>query len=207
MLLELAAVLQVASECAPSVAPKTIAAIVTVESGLNPYAIGVNTGTPVEKQPTTERQAVAMAKALLARGANIDLGLAQINSKNLHWLRLSVEEAFDPCSNLRAAATVLETGFRSSKGKGSDGQAALQMALSAYNTGNHSRGFENGYVQKVLNSAAHVVPDIEGTELLTPATIVRVKASKERSEEPLPQRLPSLDIFKSDQAARVNLFD
>jgi type IV secretion system protein VirB1 len=159
----------------------------------------------VDQQPTTKPQAIALANALLANGANIDLGLAQINSKNLQWLGLSVDEAFDPCSNLRAAATVLETGFRSSRAKGSQGQAALQMALSAYNTGNLSRGFENGYVQKVLNSAAHIVPDIEGTELLIPAATVKVKGSEAGSVEP--SRPPSLDIFNSDQAARVNLFD
>ncbi|KFA29347.1 lytic transglycosylase, partial [Xanthomonas vasicola pv. vasculorum NCPPB 1326] len=41
MLLEF---MDLAQQCAPTVAPQTMAALVQVESGFNPYAIGVGGG-------------------------------------------------------------------------------------------------------------------------------------------------------------------
>ena len=138
------------SQCAPQVAPSTLAAIVSVESRGNPYAIGVNRG-PQVRQPTSAAEAVAVAKRLLARGANIDLGLGQINSANLKWLGLSVEAAFDPCSNLAAAARVLTGNYRRAVALGV--QSPLGAALSAYNTGSMQRGYRNGYVAKVYRAS------------------------------------------------------
>ena len=143
-------------QCAPQVAPSTMAAIVSVESRGNPYAIGVNRGRQV-RQPTSAAEAVAVAKRLLARGANIDLGLGQINSSNLKWLGLSVEAAFEPCSNLAAAARVLTGNYRRAVALGI--QSPLGAALSAYNTGSMQRGYRNGYVAKVYRAS--------GTRLLT----------------------------------------
>lgn len=207
MVLEFAALIELASKCAPSVAPRTIAAIVEVESGFEPYAINVNNGAHLAKQPASKAEAVAEAEALLADGANIDMGLGQINSKNLEWLSLSVEDAFEPCTNLTAAGKVLEAGFLSFQARGSKGQGALQMALSAYNTGNHSRGFENGYVQKVLDASRRVVPDITGTELLKSAAEVAIRTDGSEAAESPPLEHTSLNVFQSEQAKRVNLFD
>ena len=43
MTLTMAAVLSLAAQCAPAVAPDTIASIAMAESGLNPFAIHDNT--------------------------------------------------------------------------------------------------------------------------------------------------------------------
>ena len=156
-----------------------MAAVVSVESRGNPYAIGVNRGRQV-RQPTNAAEAVAVAKRLLARGANIDLGLGQINSSNLKWLGLSIEAAFDPCSNLAAAARVLTGNYRRAVGLGI--QSPLGAALSAYNTGSMQRGYRNGYVAKVYRAS--------GTRLLTnrlPANVAPapVQLSAVTEEEPL----------------------
>ena len=153
-MLELAAVLALARTCAPEVAPATLAAIAHVESRFDPLAIGVNRGG---LRPPRARSAAAAARAarrLLARGANLDLGLGQINSDNLVWLGLSVEDAFDPCLNLRAAATVLRAGYRPVADTSAARQAALRVALSRYNTGHPRRGFRNGYVARVEQALA-----------------------------------------------------
>lgn len=140
-MLELAAVLALSQACAPSVAPETLAAIAHVESRFDPLAIGVNRGGIAPARARDASEAARVARALLARGANIDLGLAQINSSNLGWLRLSIEDAFDPCRNLAAAATVLRAGYQVSGDAATDRQAALRIALSRYNTGDARRGF------------------------------------------------------------------
>ena len=152
-MLELAAVLALAQACAPSVAPETLAAIAHVESRFDPLAIGVNHGGQRPGRARDAAEAVRVARELMARGANIDLGLAQINSSNLSWLGLSVEDAFDPCRNLDAASTVLKAGYRVSGDTAADRQSALRIALSRYNTGDAGRGFRNGYVARVEAAA------------------------------------------------------
>jgi hypothetical protein len=150
-LLSMAHIFALAAQCAPSVAPETLYAIIATESQGNPYAIGINSGRRLERQPKSRSEAIATAKSLLAQGANIDLGLGQINSANLSWLQLSVEDAFEPCSNIRAAAKVLSSNYKAALAAGRD--APLGAALSAYNTGSMTKGYRNGYVAKVFKNA------------------------------------------------------
>lgn len=150
-MLNLPLVLALSQACAPQVAPETLAAIAWTESRFNPIAIGVNRGPAPAQRPRDEADAARIARSLLARGANLDLGVAQINSDNLDWLGLSVEAAFDPCRNLAAAGVVLRAGYRPADGVAP--QAALRTALSRYNTGHPERGFRNGYVARVERAA------------------------------------------------------
>lgn len=142
-----------AQECAPWVAPETMAAIVKTESGFKPLSIGVNGGARLVRQPDNQAEAVVTAKWLIEQGYNIDLGLGQVNSANLARVGLSIEDAFDPCKNVAAAATILHSNYVVAKAKTPDEQDALHAALSAYNTGSYTKGFANGYVQKVVFNA------------------------------------------------------
>ncbi len=151
---------QLAAQCAPSIHVRTIASLVRQESRLNPYAIGVNGGPPLQRQPTNTAEAVAMARMLLAQGDDIDVGLGQINSANFGWLGLSLPQLFDPCDNLRAAARVLSDCYARGGAVWGEGQQALQAALSCYNTGSLSAGLANGYVRKVAAQAALPVPEL-----------------------------------------------
>ncbi|MGE5564978.1 MAG: lytic transglycosylase domain-containing protein [Parcubacteria group bacterium] len=150
-----------AATCAPTVAAETLLSVAKVESGFNPLAIGVN-GTPrITVRATSVVDAAAKAAALIAQGRSIDLGLAQINSRSLAWLGLTVEAAFDPCRNLAASARVLQDGYERAQPKAAGEQAALRTALSFYNTGHPQRGLRNGYVAKVANAAARIVPALQ----------------------------------------------
>lgn len=143
--------------CAPFVAPNTMMSIIHVESAGNPWAIGVNSGQRFRRASNYD-EAVNEAKRLIAAGANIDMGLSQLNSKTMRGLGLTVEQAFDPCTNVYAGATVLTRNYvNAAKNIGND-QAALQAALSAYNTGNFRNGFKNGYVKKVVDRALKTYP-------------------------------------------------
>ena len=175
--------LALAEACAPNVAPVTLAAIVRTESGFNPLAINVNgKGGQLPRQPSTRREAVGTAKALIAAGYSIDVGLAQINSANLAPLGLSVEDAFDPCRNLAGAARILTSNYRSARASASSEQEALQGALSAYNTGSYDRGFANGYVRRVLDNAVVTVPAIEQRALLR--AVPREPAARQLQRNP-----------------------
>lgn len=160
-------------ECAPWVAPQTMAAIVKTESQFNPLAININGGAKLERQPVNKDEAVVTAKWLIANRYNIDMGLGQVNSANLAKTNLSVEDAFDACKNLAAAATILQWNYESASKKVTGEQAALQAAISAYNTGSFTKGFGNGYVQKVLNNAAVNVSRAEaGRSTVVPIALV-----------------------------------
>lgn len=142
-------------QCSPYVDPVVAQAIVKTESSFRPFAIGVNKGARLN-QPQDYSQAVVSAKKLIGSGGNIDLGLAQINSKNLNWLKLSVEKAFDPCSNLKAMQTVYNDCY--SRAGNSGLGTRMQRAFSCYNTGNMKRGFRNGYVNKVTKNYNELKP-------------------------------------------------
>jgi type IV secretion system protein VirB1 len=181
MPLTLIQTLAVAAQCAPAVAPETLLSVVHVESRFDPLAIGVNGKPRVAVSAATPAEAATKALALIAAGRSVDLGLAQINSRNLGWLGLTVEDAFDPCRNLAAASKVLQGGYEG----GTDVQRALRRALSRYNTGDARRGFANGYVAKVERAAAQVIPAIQ----TQPAGLLEPKP--EAAEPPRPAR----DVF------------
>lgn len=134
------------AEYAPQVHPWTMDAVVQVESDGRVLALKVNRFRPQPPQPTTADAAVQTAEAWIARGYSADIGLGQINSRNLAALGLTVHAALDPCANLRGAAAILAANYASAVQWVGEGQLALGMALSAYNTGSYDRGFNNGYV-------------------------------------------------------------
>jgi type IV secretion system protein VirB1 len=164
MPLDLAALLTLAETCAPAVAPSTLLAISQVESGFDPLVIGVNGPASRRLTFTSPAAAAAAAHRLVATGANIDLGLGQINVRNLPRLGLSVEAAFDPCRNLAASAQVLTADYLRTAPAAGQEQDGLRTALSYYNTGRPDRGFANGYVAKVSAAAARIVPALEASD-------------------------------------------
>lgn len=142
-----------AQQCAPTIAVQTIRAIVSHESQTHPFAIGINGGVRITRQPASLQEAVETARKLLTMKVSIDLGLAQINSANLERLGLTVEQVFEPCANLRAAETVLRDCYDRAAQRNGPGQTALKAALSCYNTGSYARGLANGYVTSVYRIA------------------------------------------------------
>lgn len=171
-----------AAECAPWVAPQTMAAIVKTESQFNPLAININAGAKLERQPSSKEEAVITAKWLITNNYNIDMGLGQVNSANLAKTKLSVEDAFDPCKNL-AAAAILQWNYATASKRIPDEQAALQAAISAYNTGSFTKGFANGYVNRVVNNAQPLVKlRTGGRAVLSPIRLVNIAAIEQKNQ-------------------------
>ena len=134
--------------CAASVAPDTAHALIQVESGGNPFAIGVVGGALV-RQPVNLPEALATAAALERAGWNYSLGLGQINKRNFKRYGLTPASAFEPCSNLGAMQQILaECYARATRGRAR--QAALRDSFSCYYSGNFTTGHQHGYVRKVL---------------------------------------------------------
>lgn len=151
--MDITAFMTLALACAPAVHIDTARALVEVESALNPWAIGV-VGGALARQPRRRAEALATARDLQANGWDFSVGLGQINARNFQRLGLTLETAFEPCSNLAAMQAVLtECHERAGTSAGSE-QSALQRALSCYYSGDFSTGFLHGYVQRVINASA-----------------------------------------------------
>ena len=150
--------------CAPNVAPQTMAAIVHVESGGKVYALHDNT-LKRSFSAASPAQAIAWAQRLVDLGHSVDIGLSQVNSANLPGLGLTVADAFGPCTNLHAGATILGGDYASAVRQFGPGQYALRRALGAYNTGSLYAGQD--YINEIL-VAAGMPP--EGGPSAPPAT-------------------------------------
>jgi type IV secretion system protein VirB1 len=135
-------------QCGPSVDPSLTKAIIRVESGGNPFAIGDNTARR-SYFPVSKADAVQLAGYLLSQGHNLDMGLMQINSCHLGKKGLSLDALFDPCGNVNFGTSLLADYFRMHSGD-PDKTQVLFKALSAYNTGSAWRGPD--YINRILTA-------------------------------------------------------
>lgn len=139
--------------------------VIRVESGGNPYAIGV-VGGRLERQPRNLAEAVATAQSLEEQGRNFSIGTGQVN--RIHFRRLgwssAIERGFDTCENARAALGVLQACYDKAVSSGypvvpsPGGYGAVHAALSCYYSGDLVAGARLGYVTKVLGPKAAVAP-------------------------------------------------
>lgn len=140
-----------AQHCAPQIAVETLAAIVSIESNFQPFAIRINSDHPLADQPRTRSEAIETATILVAEGHDVDLGLGGVSSGDLNRLGLTVTDTFDFCLNLKATATLLDGYYQVALRAGaSDSDAQSVMLQSYYGRGDSSVGEIVGYDSKVL---------------------------------------------------------
>lgn len=141
--------------------------IVNVESGYNPFAIGV-VGAQLERQPKNLGEAVATVQMLETKGYNFSVGLSQVNRTNLSKYGLSnYQQAFDICPNLVAGARILSDCYANS---GND----WGKSFSCYYSGNFVTGYRDGYVQKIYASisAADAFASVRAASKAKPIQLV-----------------------------------
>ncbi len=146
--------------CALNVSPVTLEAVARVESDGNPLALNVNRLPGPQPRPASVAEAVRIAESYIARGYSVDIGLMQVNNRNLPALGYTIEQVLDPCTNIAAGGRILTANYADAARRMGEGQPALQAALSGYNTGNFSSGFRNGYVAKYIGPGG--VPALAG---------------------------------------------
>ena len=166
-----------AKQCLPDAPLSTLRAIAKIESAYNPLALSINYPdkasatlgfddgiVELSRQPASVREAVQWTKWFYARGLTVSIGLMQVNTEHLPALGLSLEQAFEPCANLKAGWTILNVKYRAAAAVIGKGQLALHAAISSYNRGSPAAGFTNGYVEKVLaaTTPASSIPQFGG---------------------------------------------
>jgi type IV secretion system protein VirB1 len=142
--------------CALTVAPGTAEKIIRAESGAdgNPLAMNVNHLAGPQPHATSVAEAASLIRKYITAGFSVDIGVMQINSRNLAGLGLTIEDALEPCTNVRGGGAILTADYDRAATQFGEGQQALLAAISAYNTGSWSRGFANGYVARVVGIPA-----------------------------------------------------
>jgi type IV secretion system protein VirB1 len=151
------------SRCLPAAPLTTLRAIVQAESNGNPNAMQIDlpkallrqwhlpNGTlRLKRQPSTQREALDWLDYLQRYAIFVDLGLMQVSTAQAQRRGLSPESLLEPCTNLRVGWQILEEAYRLETKTYGAGQKALQHAISRYNTGDSTRGIDNGYLARVL---------------------------------------------------------
>lgn len=136
--------------CSNMVAPKTMLAIIKTESNGNYLAINLNKGKKLLFQPKNYYQARLWVQYLEQHGYDFDVGLAQINIKNIHKYGLMAHEALDPCKNLNIAQKILQDNYKIAKSNSQSTNDALFKTIVAYNSGNFKYNISNKYLLKFL---------------------------------------------------------
>ena len=146
---------QLSTQCTPMVASSTMAAIVRVESHGRPLVMWNNT-TRSMIDPGSLVQAVQYLRQAIAAGQRVDVGIAQVDTKNFTPLGLTPRTAFNICTNLRAGATILHADWEQARANGYHGQQALYHAFEAYNSGRLWGDAQ--YANKILGAAGVSAP-------------------------------------------------
>lgn len=153
------------TDCVEALKTPVMQQIIRVESGGNPFAIGV-VGNQLVRQPRNLDEAVATAQALERAGYNFSIGTGQVNK--VHFDRLgwksNIRTGFDNCANVEQAARIFNDCYARAEQKGyakavdkvidKTVYTATHAALSCYYSGDFVRGGRLGYVGKVLGAGA-----------------------------------------------------
>jgi type IV secretion system protein VirB1 len=157
--------MQIALLCAPLIHPVTMGAIISVESGGNPFAVSINypqrlaalgwSIPEIAAQPRTAAEATRLVSSLERQGFSTSLGLAQINTEHLREFGISYTQLFDPCTNLKLAERILLRCKQQVDALAMTvaPQQLIARTLSCYNSGSDTLGLHNGYVEAIVTQA------------------------------------------------------
>jgi len=152
-----------AQNCAPSVAVADLAAIVQMQSDFDPYVIRMTSGQVLEIQPKSLDEAVATGTSLVLKGEDIEMGLAGVTMETLNATGNGIKDAFDPCRNLQMTAK-LWTDYQAIA---SNREEILAMF---YGRGDLRAGVLTGYAKTIDAVAAKLTGKLDSLQL-KPGTI------------------------------------
>jgi type IV secretion system protein VirB1 len=155
-----------ARRCAPGAPADTLLAIALTESGLYANAISINRPrgsaksagyregeVVLSRQPRNPIEAKRWMRWLGLHHFSVSVGLMQVNAETAARMGVNPEKLLEPCTNLQVGARILIAAYSELAHEMGEGFAALDAALSIYNTGSPTAGFRNGYVADIYAHA------------------------------------------------------
>ncbi|NTH78998.1 lytic transglycosylase domain-containing protein [Agrobacterium rhizogenes] len=205
-----------AQTCAPAIAIETLAAVVSLESQFQPFDIRVGESSSLHEQPKSKAEAIETATALMAEHQDVQLGLGGIGIAELRKLDLSIADAFDPCLNLKATATLLDGYYRLAVRAGATRQQAERVMLqSYYGRSDPSVGKMAQYDDQVKSEAKRLSKMLSAIAIgqsVGRPTVPEPQTSDPSlngEERPLPERSanpPSWDVFHAARQSSALVF-
>jgi type IV secretion system protein VirB1 len=194
-----AAFVDIAQSCAPMVQVEMLAGVVSLESNFLPFAIRINSGSPRPAQPSSRSEAIELATSLIADHQNIQIGLGGIGLEELRKLNLSVSDAFDPCWNLKATATLLDGYYRLALRVGADPARAENVMVK--------------YDEQVRREAKRLSPKLASLTVAGPEDqAAPANEPRDQVNQSIPRQLSqaeesvSWDVFTSRRRSSVLVF-
>lgn len=211
------AFVELAQNCAPEVAIETLAGVVSLESRFEPYGIRIGAEKPPGKQPASKAEAIALASSLITEGKDVRLGLGGIGADELGKLKLSVADAFDPCLNLQATATLLDGYYLLAVRAGAGlPQAERVMLQSYYGRNDPTTRSMVAYDLRVKKEVERLSAKLstltigQGTdEQPDPIKTVESAATSDVESDPRPgesENVASWDVFHTSRRSSVLIF-
>ncbi|NOV19358.1 type IV secretion system protein VirB1 [Ensifer adhaerens] len=157
---------ELAETCAPTISSEILAAVVSIESGIAPLAIRINSDHPLGAPPRNIVEAADIATRLIAEGHSVDLGLGGISPSDLASMGMSIVDGFDPCENLKATAHLLTQYRIAADRAGFEGTELEAVTLRAYfGRGDAKIGEIVGYDRRVEKEKERLKPRLSELEL------------------------------------------
>ena len=209
-----AAFVDIAQSCAPMVQVEMLAAVVSLESKFLPFAIRINSGLPLAAQPSSKSEAIELATSLIADHQDIQIGLGGIGLKELRKLNLSVSDAFDPCWNLKATATLLDGYYRLALRVGADPARAENVMFQSYfGRDDPTVGAMVKYDEQVRREAKRLSPKLASLTVAGPDDqAAPADEPRDKVNQSIPRQLSqtedpaSWDVFTSRRRSSVLVF-
>ncbi|AYG62359.1 transglycosylase SLT domain-containing protein [Rhizobium jaguaris] len=206
-----------AETCAPAVAVETLAAVVSLESNFQPFDIRINADLPFGQQPKSKAEAIEATTTLMAeQHRDLQLGLGGIRIEELRKLDLTISDAFDPCLNLKATATLLDGYYRLAVRAGAaPGQAEHVMLQSYYGRSHPLVGEMAQYDEQVRREAKRLsarlaslaiaqAPDKQDAPDARSLATTSVHDSE--GSQPRMAKTPSWDVFNAARRSSALVF-
>ena len=153
----------IATTCGNLVPAETLAAIATTESAFHPFALSINypqtsakragfanSNLLLARQPQSIDEASKWAQWFESHGYTVSVGLMQINTATARIYHVRTSQLFESCQNVRIGAAIISDYYHKAHKQGRTRADALLDAISAYNSGNVTLGYQNGYVGNVV---------------------------------------------------------
>jgi len=191
-----------------------LAGVVSLESKFLPFAIRMNSGASLAAQPASKAEAIELATSLIADHQDIQIGLGGIDVEKLRKLNLSVSDAFDPCLNLKATATLLDGYYRLALKVGAvPAQAENVMLQSYYGRDDPSVGAMVKYDEQVRREAKRLSPTLTSLNIGEPDEDgAHAGQPRDQPARPLPRQVSqaeeaaSWDVFSPKRRSSVLVF-
>ena len=211
----------IAGQCAPQVPTDLLAAIATVESGLNPLAVRVGRRTEVVG---SVGHGVAAVVGELDAGGSVGVGLMGLDGHTLAAQHVTPIEAFDACRNLEVAGRILDALLKAAETAGLSRNAAERQAIRAYFVKSGQEGTPAAYEAKVSQERAGLQTRLNRLSILWETTgPLGLKSSQRSSAEvsaeghttasrasvafsSMAQSQPSRSAYGSETAAGLVIF-